>query len=67
MWNYLFYMAYLKQKSSTEYTGIESYVADKIKNEEIQWFPIFRALCLRNHGREGENQITESLMKIKET
>ncbi len=32
MWNYIFYLAYLKNKEETEYTGIESYIWDKIKN-----------------------------------
>lgn len=31
MWNYLFYIAYLKEKKSTEFTGIESYVFEKIE------------------------------------
>ena len=39
MWNYLFYIAYLKDKDPTEYTGIESYVADKVDKDEIGWFP----------------------------
>ena len=30
-WYYLFYIAYLKEKDPTEYTGIESYVAEKIE------------------------------------
>lgn len=55
MWNYLFYIAYLKDKDPTEYSGIESYVMDKIKNEDTSWFPTFkyilyyynnRALCM---------------------
>ena len=29
-WNYIFYIAYISQKSQTEYTGIESYVAEKL-------------------------------------
>ena len=39
MWNYVYYIAYLQDKQSTESTGIESYVQDKINKEEIQWFP----------------------------
>jgi len=41
MWNYLFYMSYVQDKLSTEYTGIESYVAEKIDKDEnsIEWFP----------------------------
>ena len=27
MWNYIFYLAYIRSKKVTEYTGIESYVA----------------------------------------
>lgn len=42
MWNYLFYIAYLLEKDVTEYTGIESYVADKIDKGEISWFPIYK-------------------------
>ena len=30
MWNYLFYIAYIKSKDSTEFTGIESYVSEKV-------------------------------------
>ena len=39
MWNYVFYIAYIKDKDDTEYTGIESYVADKLALDEITWFP----------------------------
>ena len=39
MWNYLFYIAYLRSKDETEYTGIESYVAGVIDKEENTWFP----------------------------
>ena len=46
MWNYLFYISYLKDKTKTEYTGFESYVADKLKNDDISWFPINRSLSL---------------------
>lgn len=43
-WNYLFYIAYILEKDNTEYTGIESYVADKLENNEITWFPINRQI-----------------------
>ena len=39
MWNYLFYIAYLKDKDETEYTGIESYVREKVDKQDISWFP----------------------------
>lgn len=47
MWNYLFYIAYLNDKKKTEYTGIESYVSEKLEKDEISWFPTYKALCLK--------------------
>ena len=44
VWNYLFYIYYLKKKDDTEFNGIESFVADRLKNEDIGWFPIKRSL-----------------------
>ena len=39
MWNYLFYIAYLFEKDSSDYTGIESYVREKVDKQDISWFP----------------------------
>ena len=46
MWNYLFYISYLKSKLTTEYSGMESYVADKLNSDDISWFPINKAITL---------------------
>lgn len=32
-------MSYIQDKLSIEYTGIESYVNQKIKEKSIEWFP----------------------------
>jgi hypothetical protein len=50
MWNYLFYIAYIKNKDQTELTGIESYVADKIDDDDISFFPTFK---YQNHVTQG--------------
>lgn len=66
MWNYLFYIAYIREKEPTEYTGIESYVADQLDRNEIQWFPYYRALCLKDDSAEIESKkAKENLEKIK--
>ncbi|KRW98640.1 hypothetical protein PPERSA_00228 [Pseudocohnilembus persalinus] len=49
MWNYLYYIAYIKDKPSTNYTGIETYVAECLKNNDISWFPI-------DENEENEDQ-----------
>ena len=46
LWNYLFFIGYLKNKDQTEFTGIESYVIDQIQAGEINWFPKFKCLCM---------------------
>lgn len=48
MWNYVFYISYLKDKEQTEYTGIESYVAEKLENYDNSWIPINKSLGLKN-------------------
>jgi inositol 1,4,5-triphosphate receptor type 1/inositol 1,4,5-triphosphate receptor type 3 len=48
MWNYVFYISYLNDKEPTEYTGIESYIAEKLKNYDNSWIPINKAMVLKN-------------------
>ena len=31
MWNYLYYIAYLNWKNAEDYTGIESYISERIE------------------------------------
>lgn len=40
LWNYLFFISYLKDKETTEYSGFESYVAEKLDKKDISWFPL---------------------------
>ena len=63
MWNYLFYIAYVREKEPTEYTGIESYVADQLARKEILWFPFNKALCLKGDAKEIEKQKTQETLK----
>jgi len=42
MWNYVFYKAYLRNKEKTEFNGNESYIFEKMENQDISWFPIKR-------------------------
>lgn len=40
MWNYLFFISYLKNKEKTEYSGFESFTAEKYDMDDISWFPL---------------------------
>jgi hypothetical protein len=45
LWNYLYFMYYLKKKPCA-YTGIESSIAEKILKDDNSWFPIGKCLKL---------------------
>jgi len=59
MWNYVHFIAHLKMKDPTEYTGIESYISDKIKDGDVSWFPSHKAIVLEDIDNEEEKQIEE--------
>ena len=40
--SYFSYIFYLKEKNSSEYSGMESYVQEQIELEHISWLPIER-------------------------
>jgi len=64
IWSYLFYIAYLKEKDVTEYTGIESYVHQQLLLGEINWLPINKALSLKSIEQEDDNDVVKRLAEI---
>jgi hypothetical protein len=46
LWKYVFFMIYMNAKDTTEYTGIETYVSNKVTDDDIAWFPFNKAICL---------------------
>ena len=39
LWNYIYYLYTLQQKSPTDYTGLEFEIDRQVTEEEIDWFP----------------------------
>jgi hypothetical protein len=37
MWNYFYFIGYLEEKDKTEYTGIESFIKNKLKENDTSW------------------------------
>ncbi|CAD8059333.1 unnamed protein product [Paramecium primaurelia] len=56
MWNYVFFMAYLKYKDPTDYTGIEQFVWEKIQKKDLTWFPFNKARELQNLKQDEEEE-----------
>lgn len=45
MWSYLFLIAYIKDRPSTELNGVEEDIYKKIKQLNYQWMPVSKALA----------------------
>merc|ERR1712178_315435 len=54
MWKYLYYMVYLGVKDSTEYSGLESYVAALTEEENVGFYPVHKAMCLDADDEEED-------------
>ncbi|XP_016122882.1 inositol 1,4,5-trisphosphate receptor type 1 [Sinocyclocheilus grahami] len=68
MWHYLFFIVLVKVKDSTEFTGPESYVAEMIRELNLDWFPRMRAMSLVSSDAEGEqNEIRNLQEKLEST
>ncbi len=52
-------------QEETEYTGIESYIAEKLDNHDNSWFPISKALGLQNMILDNHHYETEKLKEIE--
>ncbi|XP_072922149.1 inositol 1,4,5-trisphosphate-gated calcium channel ITPR2 [Hemitrygon akajei] len=68
MWHYLYFIVLIKVKDPTEYTGPESYVAQMIKEKNLDWFPRMRAISLvSNEGDSEQNEIRCLQDKLEST
>jgi hypothetical protein len=67
MWNYFYYIAYLLEKKETDYTGLESFVRDKINNKDISWFPIIDDEIEEDkpEGKNNESEVEENFSQQK--
>ncbi|RXN10998.1 inositol 1,4,5-trisphosphate receptor type 2 [Labeo rohita] len=63
MWHYLYFLVLVKVKDPTEYTGPESYVAQMIKEKNLDWFPRMRAMSLVSSEGDSEQNEIRSLQE----
>ncbi|KAJ1362416.1 myo-inositol transporter itr1 [Parelaphostrongylus tenuis] len=54
LWHYLYFIVWLQIKDETEFTGPESYVAQCVKNRNLDWFPRMRAISLQDGDSESD-------------
>lgn len=46
LWMYVFFIIHLKTKDKTDYNGTESFINDKLLEEDISWFPLHISIGL---------------------
>ncbi|KAL4507294.1 hypothetical protein ABPG72_002087 [Tetrahymena utriculariae] len=63
LWNYIFYISYLKEKNRNYMLGIESEIYSKVKTKDISWFPLNRSLSV-NQNQETNEEIDNLNKKI---
>ena len=54
LWNYINYKVHLMEKDQTEYTGVESYISEMLRDGNIAWLPLHRALVFGEETQEKQ-------------
>ena len=65
-WNYLYFIAYLKSKKRTDYTGIESYVMEQVDRNEDAWVPLKRGLSIKIGSATESDKTSQHLAEAKQ-
>ena len=66
MWDYLFFLIYLKEKPRCNHTGLESYVADMVDRDDFSWIPAGIACGVSNvdENFESKKSFDASLQEV---
>lgn len=64
-WNYIFFIAYLHIKTETELSGIESYIKDSFKKNEVDWIPQHQGLSFKVVQEEEKNNNAIEIKNIE--
>ena len=65
-WNYIFFLYGLRKKDVTEYTGMETYVHEMQKRDDIDWVPIMRALSVGISDTGEDNKVEQKIHIVLE-
>jgi len=64
LWNYIYYMAHLQLKASTEYNAVECSVTEKLRRFDTSWLPFHKALALEK-VEETKHQDSDNIEQIR--
>lgn len=65
---FLFFLSlFLKHKEETEYNGVETYVANALKDMDATWVPNQTAMCLSEEmdsSDQGKDELVDEMIQI---
>ncbi|VDO72955.1 unnamed protein product [Schistosoma mattheei] len=70
VWNYIYFIIYLRTKLTDDLTGLEIYIDKLIKENEFKWIPRRRAMTLyniENGSSEKSEEITALTNSLNKT
>ncbi len=53
LWNYVYYIAFLLEKDSMDYNGIESYVLSELERDSLNWLPVRNSYVIQEFEKAG--------------
>ena len=54
-WNYVSFLVHLFQKPKTEYTGVEQFIEESVRQDDVTFFPVLRSMELEENEEKTEN------------
>ena len=54
----------LRNKDSTEYTGIETYIDNMIDSDDVTWIPILRSITASQTEDDQNNEVENKINQI---
>jgi len=64
LWDYVAFMVYLWEKNSSDYSGLEEYVFNKIRDRDVTWLPINKALAFESFEDDTDDPIEAGIARL---
>lgn len=65
-WNYAFYIMYLDNKYTTEYTSVETYVRNCLDTNSLAWYPQKAGVSFSLDTKKDTTQLEDQIYHIKQ-
>ncbi len=64
LWDYVAFMVYLWEKHHGDYSGLEEYVFNKIRDRDVTWLPINKALAFETFDDDTDDPLEAGINRL---